>query len=101
MDRANCHNCENLQQTQEGQYWCGVSGENINSIKGLPDNCPRKKSNCHNYCRFGKYCRYLDGGIGNDPEECAMYYKIDDLLMEAEDVRREQERERGEEEEDW
>ena len=57
--------------------------------------------NCHEYCRYGKYCRYVDGANGFDPDECAMYYKIDDLMMDARDIKREQERERGEEEEDW
>ena len=57
--------------------------------------------NCHEYCRYAKMCRYLDGSNGMDPDECAMYYKIDDLMMEAEDIKKEQERERGEEEEDW
>ena len=57
--------------------------------------------NCHEYCRFGKMCRFLNGEVGLDPEECVMYYKIDDLLMDAQDIKKEQERSRGEEEEDW
>ena len=65
----------------------------------MPKIDPNK--NCHEYCRYGKYCRYVEGTNGFDPDECAMYYKIDDLMMDAQDIKREQERERGEEEEDW
>ena len=52
--------------------------------------------NCHEYCPNAKYCRYLDGDIGIDYEECAMYYKIDDLLMEARDIAKEERKARGE-----
>ena len=45
--------------------------------------------NCHEYCRYAKCCRYLKGANGVDPEECAMYYKIEDLIEEARDVERE------------
>ena len=57
-----------------------------------------KDKNCHEYCRFAKLCRYCKGSNGQDPEECGWAYKIDDLLMDAEDIRQEQIRERGEEE---
>ena len=60
-----------------------------------------QNKNCHEYCRYGKMCRYLTGEIGVDPEECAMFYKIDDLLMDAKDIKEEQERGRGELEGDW
>ena len=60
--------------------------------------------NCHSYCRYAKYCRYHKGSNGADPEECAMYYKIEDLLWDATqeeaDARAERERE-FEETEDW
>lgn len=46
--------------------------------------------NCHEYCRYGKYCRYVKGSNGADPDECAMYYKIDDLMNDARDIEREQ-----------
>ena len=101
MDRQNCRNCEDLRQTQDGIYWCEVTGGNIENMKKLPKSCPRSNQNCHNYCRYGKYCRYVDGATGTNPEECAMYYKIDDLLMDARDIKEEQERSRGELEEDW
>ena len=57
--------------------------------------------NCHEYCRYAKMCRYCDGYNGKDPEDCPMYYKIDDLLMDAKDIKEEQERSRGESEDDW
>ena len=53
--------------------------------------------NCHEYCRYGKYCRYLKGEIGADPEECGMYYKIEDIEAEAREMAREQRRIRAEE----
>ena len=92
-----CRNCENLRQTQEGEYWCEITGARINSLKKLPKYCKRNTSNCHNYCRYGKYCRYAEGSIGMNPEECAMYYKIDDLMMDASFMGRHGK----EEEEDW
>lgn len=46
--------------------------------------------NCHEYCRYGKQCRYLKGSNGMDPDECAMYYKIEDIMMDARDIEKEQ-----------
>lgn len=39
--------------------------------------------NCHEYCMFGKSCYFREGKVGQDPEECVFYYKIEDLRMEA------------------
>ena len=39
--------------------------------------------NCHEYCRYGRICHFRDGKVGQDPEECVFYYKIEDLLLEA------------------
>ena len=37
-----------------------------------------------------------------DPDDCAMYYKIDDIMLEARDIEKEQRREREEYEgDDW
>ena len=49
--------------------------------------------NCHEYCHYGKMCRYLKGSNGVDPDDCAMYYKLDDLMNEARDMEREQRKE--------
>jgi len=57
--------------------------------------------NCHEYCRFAKCCRYAKGENGLDPEECGWAYKIEDLLNEAKDIREEQEKAFGEDEDDW
>ena len=58
--------------------------------------------NCHEYCRYGKQCRYLKGENGFDPDECAMYYKIEDIMLEAREIEKEQRREREEYEgDDW
>lgn len=60
--------------------------------------------NCHEYCSYGKMCRYCKGSNGADPDECAMWYKLDDLMNDArselEDERR-REREAMEEGEEW
>ena len=58
--------------------------------------------NCHEYCSYRKLCVYVDGAVGFDPDECAMLYKLDDLMNEARDVEEEQKRAAGLEEwEDW
>ena len=58
--------------------------------------------NCHDYCPYGKCCRFSDGGNGWDWQECAMYYKIDDLMMDAMDIEKEQKKQREFEEcDDW
>ena len=63
-----------------------------------------RTKNCHEYCPYRKQCRFRDGEIGLDPDDCAMYAKIDDLLWDARqedaDARAERERE-FEETEDW
>ena len=46
--------------------------------------------NCHEYCPYGKQCRYLDGAVGFDYNECAMYYKIDDLMLDAQLARKQE-----------
>lgn len=57
--------------------------------------------NCHKYCRLAKCCRFAEGSNGQDPYECGTFYKLDDLLNDARDIKEEQERSRGEAEEDW
>lgn len=53
--------------------------------------------NCHNYCHYRKQCRYAKGENGIDPEECAMYWRIDDIVNETDfDTRRRKERETDE-----
>ena len=66
--------------------------------------CVDPNKNCHEYCSYGKMCRYHKGSNGADPDECAMWYKLDDLMNEARDMDRE-DRMRREQEfeecEDW
>lgn len=38
--------------------------------------------NCKEYCRYSRYC-YTKGFIGMDPDDCAMFWKIDDLILDA------------------
>lgn len=52
--------------------------------------------NCHEYCRWGKQCRYMDGENGLDPAMCAMYWKINGIMTDSI-----QEKKRYEEGEDW
>lgn len=40
-------------------------------------------SNCHEYCPVAEFCTKLTGADGMNPDECAMRYKIDDLLLDA------------------
>ena len=56
--------------------------------------------NCHNYCQYGKMCRYVKGENGRNPDDCAMYYKLDDLNNEAKEIRKEREK-MFEECDDW
>ena len=97
-----CSKCGELRQTIDGVYYCVVTGANLEKISSKPSWCPHKR-NCHEYCHYAKYCRYEKGTDGMNPDECAMYYKIDDLMNDArieaaEERRREREEEEGE---DW
>ena len=54
--------------------------------------------NCHSYCPYGKQCRYHNGDIGLVPEECSMFYKLEDIINDA----KTEEKERAfEEVDDW
>ena len=56
--------------------------------------------NCHERCRYSKVCFRLFGDKGSNradfPDECALYYKLDDLALEAADIAKEQRMARGE-----
>ena len=49
-----------------------------------------EQRNCHEYCIYGKMCRYCKGEVGTDPYDCSMYYKLDDLNNDAKDIENEQ-----------
>ena len=57
--------------------------------------------NCHTYCPYAKYCRYAKGENGIDPDDCAMYWKIDDLMNDAKDMMEEERKAKGEDDDDW
>lgn len=38
--------------------------------------------NCKEYCRYSKLC-YQKGWDDLKPDDCAWYYKIEDLIMDA------------------
>ena len=47
-------------------------------------------SNCHDRCRYSKICfktyKCKGSNRADFPDECALHYKIDDLMMEARDI---------------
>ena len=61
-------------------------------------------TNCQDICPYKKQCLQLFNHHGHETDskyphsECPMAWKIEDLLMDAEDIRREQEHMRLEEE---
>lgn len=57
-----------------------------------------KGKNCHAYCEYGKQCRFREGEIGKDPDDCSMYFKLDDITNDA---RMEEKEKEFEEIEDW
>ena len=59
-----------------------------------------QNKNCHEYCPYGRMCRYNKGSNGLNPDDCSMYYKLDDINNEAKEYREERER-LFEEVEDW
>ena len=58
----------------------------------------REGKNCHEYCPYRKQCRFREGEVGLDPDDCSMYYKLDDLMNDA---RMEEKEEAFEAEDDW
>ena len=58
----------------------------------------REGKNCHEYCPYRKQCRFHEGKIGLDPDDCSMYYKLDDIINDA---RMEEKEEAFEAEDDW
>ena len=60
-----------------------------------------KTKNCHGYCRYSKQCRYLEGKAGQDPEDCYMYYKIEDIINDTRDIAAEERRIKEEEEREY
>lgn len=60
-----------------------------------------KNKNCHEYCHYGRMCRYAKGSNGIDPNECGMYYKLDDLMNDARDIEQEQRKSLDDYYEDW
>ena len=50
--------------------------------------------NCHERCQYSKQCWELYHNKGSHradfPDECALFYKLDDLAMDAQDISEEQ-----------
>jgi hypothetical protein len=42
-----------------------------------------QKASCHDHCPYDRFCYYKGEDRNDFPDECANYYKIDDLLIEA------------------
>ena len=47
------------------------------------------KAKCHERCRYGRIC-YAAGADDQEPFECIDYFHIDDMMADAEDIRKEQ-----------
>ena len=43
-----------------------------------------EKAKCHERCRYDRLCYYKGEDRDDFPDECAQYYKIEDLLWDAE-----------------
>ena len=54
--------------------------------------------NCHEYCHYAKQCLYVKGEIGLIETECAMYWKIEDIMNDAKDILEEERKATGEDE---
>ena len=56
----------------------------------MDDRMLPAEKNCHERCMYSKQCYetfHCKGSHRGDfPDECALYYKIDDLMQEARDI---------------
>ena len=56
--------------------------------------------NCQERCRYARECYRIFSCKGSNradfPDECSLYYKLDDMAMDAADILEEQRRARGE-----
>ena len=64
------------------------------AIHTTRDDPTQADKNCHERCRYSKECYRLFSCKGSNradfPDECALYYKLDDLAMEAREIEKEQ-----------
>lgn len=62
----------------------------FSEMKAMESDPVPMTSNCHERCRFSKFCYRTFGDKGSNradfPDECALYYKLDDLMEEAKDI---------------
>ena len=99
-----CMACENYVPGGHTSMKCKLTDKPIENDCGftdfalMPEWCPYNK-NCHSYCNYAKHCRYAKGEIGLIPEECARYWKIEDILNDAQDILEEERKAKGEDEE--
>lgn len=99
-----CMACENF-IPRFGEYICKITGRIIETECGFTvthgqEWCPIDK-NCHEYCHYRKQCRYEKGANGIDPDDCPMYWKIDDLMNDARMEDMEERKRREEDDEEW
>ena len=57
------------------------------------------KASCHNRCPYDRYCHKTGEDRDDFPDECCHYYKIEDILADAQDILEEQRKVRGDDEE--
>jgi hypothetical protein len=98
--------CENYIPGGRTSMQCKLTGEPIENDCGftdfalMPEWCPYNK-NCHEYCHYRKQCRYEKGANGINPDDCPMYWKIDDLMNDAMDAIMEERKSRQEDDDEW
>jgi hypothetical protein len=94
VEERDCKHCQNHDGDQ-CQVW------DCHFVKREPVPALNK---CHERCRYSKPCWELFKCNGSDqadfPDECALYYKLDDLAMDAQDIAEEQRRARCEDDDE-
>jgi hypothetical protein len=95
-----CEHCKHYDGKYCTQWDCQMEIEEPLPFTDPPEQIPADR-NCHERCRYSKQCYELYKTKGSNradyPDECALFYKLDDLAMDAADILEEQRRARGEE----
>ena len=76
-----CNKCDDYYETIDGMKVCNITFGKINDNYEIPSWCPRKKS-CHYYCKYARYCNEK-GSDGKNPDNCANYFHIEDIINDA------------------
>ena len=102
MEQSKCNKCDNSYETIDGDKLCLITLAKLPADNQIPSWCP-KKQNCHLYCEYARYC-HEKGVDGKNPDNCANYFHIEDIINDAKqyeaEERAEREREDYEDDED-